>query len=228
VESSQESDRIGASFFTWHLVAGLRGAADEDGDGLVTLSEAYGYTFRETRRSTEDALAGPQHPNYALDLAGQGDFVMTDLRSATAMLHFDPGLDGRLWVAQRAAQKSVDPDLWDNLVGGMVSAGEPELLALEREAHEEAGLSLHGLAVRRGVLLREQRPLPEGHMVETVQVFDVALPPGFVPRSVDGEVQRFELRSADAVLSAIERGEFTIEAALVALDGLLRQEAHHD
>jgi hypothetical protein len=54
------------------------------------------------------------------------------------------------------------------------------------------------------------------------------LPPGFVPRSVDGEVQRFELRSADAVLSAIERGEFTIEAALVALDGLLRQEAHHD
>jgi hypothetical protein len=65
-------------------------------------------------------------------------------------------------------------------------------------------------------------------MVETVQVFDAALPPGFVPRSVDGEVQRFELRSADAVLSAIERGEFTIEAALVALDGLLRQEAHHD
>jgi 8-oxo-dGTP pyrophosphatase MutT (NUDIX family) len=136
--------------------------------------------------------------------------------------------DGRLWVAQRAAHKSVDPDLWDNLVGGMVSAGEPELLALEREAHEEAGLSLHGLAVRRGVLLREQRPLPEGHMVETVQVFDAVLPPGFVPRSVDGEVQRFELRSADAVLSAIERGEFTIEAALVALDGLLRQEAHHD
>lgn len=109
VESSQESDRIGASFFTWHLVAGLRGAADEDGDGLVTLSEAYGYTFRETRRSTEDTLAGPQHPNYALDLAGQGDFVMTDLRSATAMLHFDPGLDGRLWVAD------ADGDLFAEL-----------------------------------------------------------------------------------------------------------------
>jgi hypothetical protein len=98
-EASQESDRIGGSFFTWHLVAGLRGAADADGDGLVTLSEAYDYTFRETRRSTENTLAGPQHPNYALDLKGQGDFVMTDLRAATARLVFDDSLDGRLWIA---------------------------------------------------------------------------------------------------------------------------------
>jgi hypothetical protein len=121
-EASQESDRIGASFFTWHLVAALRGAADADADGLVTLSEAYDYTFRETRRSTESTLAGPQHPNYALDLAGQGDFVMTDLRVATAHLRFDPALDGRLWVADD------DGDLFaelEKLVGTPVDLSVP-------------------------------------------------------------------------------------------------------
>ena len=40
-EAAQDSDRLGASFFTHHLVSGLRGAADSSGDGLVTLDEAY-------------------------------------------------------------------------------------------------------------------------------------------------------------------------------------------
>ncbi|MCB9680199.1 MAG: caspase family protein [Alphaproteobacteria bacterium] len=97
-ESSQESDRIGASFFTHHLVTALRGAADADGDGLVTLSEAYTYTFRETRASTADSRIGPQSPYYALDLAGQGDYVMTDLRAATARLELGATLDGALWL----------------------------------------------------------------------------------------------------------------------------------
>jgi 8-oxo-dGTP pyrophosphatase MutT (NUDIX family) len=148
---------------------------------------------------------------------------------ATHAVHLNGfAADGRLWVAQRASHKGVDPNMWDNLVGGMVSAGEPELLALERESFEEAGLRLQDHAVVRGGLVREQRPIPEGHMVETVQVFDLVLPPGFAPRSEDGEVQRFELRTVDAVLAAIERDEFTVEAALVTLDGLMRQEIGHE
>ena len=97
-EASQESDRIGASFFTHHLVAGLRGAADGDGDGLVTLGEAYSYTFRETRESTENTRAGPQSPNYAIDLTGQGDYVMTDLRQPTSKLVLDDEIGGEIWL----------------------------------------------------------------------------------------------------------------------------------
>jgi 8-oxo-dGTP pyrophosphatase MutT (NUDIX family) len=136
--------------------------------------------------------------------------------------------DGRLWVAQRATHKGVDPGMWDNLVGGMVAAGEGELLALERESLEEAGLGLGEHRVARGGLVREQRLVPEGHLVETVQVFDLVLPATVQPRNQDGEVQRFELRGVDAVLDAIERDEFTLEAALVTLDGLMRQEAGHE
>ena len=50
-EAALESAEIEASFFSHHLISGLRGAADTSGDGLVTLAEAYQYAF--THRSEE-------------------------------------------------------------------------------------------------------------------------------------------------------------------------------
>lgn len=143
---------------------------------------------------------------------------------ATHAVHMNGiGAGGRLYVARRADDKPIDPGLWDNLVGGMVAAGESELDALAREAKEEAGLDLALLAPTRGGLVREQRPVREGYMVESVQVFDAVLPPGCEPRNEDGEVSAIELREIPEVLDAIERDEFTLEAALVTLDGLLRR-----
>lgn len=97
-EVAQESDRIGGSFFTHHLVSGLRGAADHTKDGRVTLSEVYQHAFHETLASSERTQKGPQHPNYDIDLAGSGDMVLTDLRHTAALLVLEPDLDGRLFV----------------------------------------------------------------------------------------------------------------------------------
>ena len=97
-EAAQESDRIGASFFTHYLVSGLRGAADATGDGLVTLNEAYAYAFRETLASTENTQYGPQHPAYDISLTGSGDLVLTDLRAASAVLVVPEEVAGRLYV----------------------------------------------------------------------------------------------------------------------------------
>jgi len=47
-----------------------------------------------------------------------------------------------LWVAKRAASKSTDPGLWDNLVAGGLGVDESPLAGLRREALEEAGLDL--------------------------------------------------------------------------------------
>lgn len=75
-EASQESDRLRGSFFTHHLVNALRGAADHDDDGSVTLTEAYGYTYAQTLRSSGQTVA-LQHPTYAWDVKGRGELVLS-------------------------------------------------------------------------------------------------------------------------------------------------------
>ena len=83
-EAAQESDRIGASFFTHYLVSGLRGAADVTGEGKVSLNEAYQFAFHETLGRTSETQVGAQHPAYDIELSGTGDVVMTDLRQTSA------------------------------------------------------------------------------------------------------------------------------------------------
>ncbi|MBZ4407407.1 caspase domain-containing protein [Myxococcus faecalis] len=97
-EVAQESDTIGASFFTHFLVTGLRGAADMSGDGRVTLHEAYQFAFHETLARTERSQGGPQHAAYDIQLAGSGDLVMTDLRGSSARLGIAEEVHGRLFV----------------------------------------------------------------------------------------------------------------------------------
>ena len=75
-ESSQESDRLRGSFFSHHLVNALRGAADRNGDGRVTLSEAYAYTYDQTLRSSGRTME-LQHPTYAFDVKGREDLVIS-------------------------------------------------------------------------------------------------------------------------------------------------------
>ena len=75
-EDAQESDRIKGSFFTHHFVSGLLGAADSSQDGVVTLSEAYEYAYKETLRSTSRAST-VQHPTYAFDIRGRRDLAVT-------------------------------------------------------------------------------------------------------------------------------------------------------
>ncbi len=89
-ESAQESAAIGGSFFTHHFEIGLRGAADADGDGQVTLSEAFRYTSVRTTSGTAATEAGPQHPMYDIKMSGRGDVVLADLRRAEATLRFPP------------------------------------------------------------------------------------------------------------------------------------------
>lgn len=97
-ESAQESDRIRASFFTHYLVTGMRGAADLNLDGRVSLSEAYEFAFHETLSQTEGSQAGAQHPSYDMRLTGTGDLVLTDLRGTSAGVVLDRSLQGRLFV----------------------------------------------------------------------------------------------------------------------------------
>lgn len=103
-EAAQESDRVGGSFFTHYFTTGLRGAADVDGDRLITLSEAYQFAFDETLARTEATRGGAQHAAYDIQLAGSGDLVMTDLRETSAQLVLSEPIGGRIFVRNAEGQ----------------------------------------------------------------------------------------------------------------------------
>ena len=98
-ETSLESAELGGSFFTHHLVSGLRGAADVSGDGRISLAEAYHYAFEHTTSATSNTLSGVQHPSYGYLLQGEGDLVLTELHEHSAGLTIPAGYD-RVLVRQ--------------------------------------------------------------------------------------------------------------------------------
>jgi hypothetical protein len=76
-EDAQESDALRGSFFTHYFVSGLRGAADRNGDGNVSVEEAYGYAYQHTLRASSQTLYGTQHPTFRFDLKGKGAVPLT-------------------------------------------------------------------------------------------------------------------------------------------------------
>ena len=78
-ESSEEWDSLKGSLFTHHLLTGLRGDADVEADGKVSLAEAYAYAYR---RTVAGAAGAGQHPAYSLELTGTGELILTEPRGA--------------------------------------------------------------------------------------------------------------------------------------------------
>jgi 8-oxo-dGTP pyrophosphatase MutT (NUDIX family) len=131
-------------------------------------------------------------------------------------------VDGGLWLQQRAATKAEDPNLWDTLVGGMVSATERPREALARETWEEAGLQLGQLGPQRPVPeLHTRRPVSDaqgaGYLKERLLTVQVTLPEGVVPQNQDGEVQAFRLWRPQEVAEGLADGAFTLDAARLLL-----------
>lgn len=114
-EDSHESVRLEASFFTHHLLNGMRGAADQNLDTQISLHEAYGYAFTNTLRSSRltDRL---QHPTFAYDLKGRRDLVITRLGARKEI--------GELLLPRAGLYLLMRPDSRDTVVAELV-AGAP-------------------------------------------------------------------------------------------------------
>lgn len=106
-QASHESDAIGGSYFTHHLASALSGAADDDGDGRVTLEEAWAHVARETAFQTRDQRMGGQTPTYAWDLTGTGHLVITTPGRSGATLEFPEGLAGEFAIFDQARRSFV-------------------------------------------------------------------------------------------------------------------------
>jgi TolB-like protein len=62
-EESKEDADLGHGTFTYALLEGLAGAADADGDGVLPVSELFGYVARRVPVLTD----GEQHPYYKIE-----------------------------------------------------------------------------------------------------------------------------------------------------------------
>jgi 8-oxo-dGTP pyrophosphatase MutT (NUDIX family) len=170
-----------------------------------------------------------------LDIHADGELLgaieraaMRPLGLLTRAVHLNAWTpDGRLWVARRALSKSTDPGMWDTLVGGLVGSGEDLDLALVRECGEEAGLDAPDLQNRGPLrtILRLRRRLPEGYQVEDLLSSRCVLAPDARPANRDGEVMEIAPLPVNEVIGLVEAGEFTLEAALVIVEELLRANA---
>jgi hypothetical protein len=97
-EASQEWESLQGSLFTHYLLTGLRGDADTDADGKVSLAEAYAYTWR---RTVSTAARAGQHPSFDVDLSGSGDVTLAMPMNARSAIVFPPGVKGRFTVVSQ-------------------------------------------------------------------------------------------------------------------------------
>jgi 8-oxo-dGTP pyrophosphatase MutT (NUDIX family) len=140
----------------------------------------------------------------------------------THAVHANGIVGERMWLARRSATKPIDPGLFDNLVGGGISAGFSFQETLIKEAWEEAGIPAElARSATPGGTVRILRAVPEGVQSETIYVYDLALAEDFEPKNQDGEVSEFMLLPFDDAV----RKELTYEATLVARDFLSRRSA---
>jgi hypothetical protein len=187
-EDAQESDDIRGSFFTHHLVSALLGAADANGDGFVTLGEAYDHAYQATLRSTSRTLAGPQHATFRHETHGMTDVVLTTLggrgrdRALLSIpdgrdyLIFQGGRDGAV-VAEVGAHDgerrvSVRPGRYfvrgrtpDTLLEGTVSLAAGDRRAIDEESLDHVAFAR---LVRKGMGVRDRASnLEVGYMMST-------------------------------------------------------------
>ncbi len=118
-ESALESSEVMGSFFTHHLLSGLRGAADASGDKQVSLAEAYRYAYERTVAATAITGRGPQHPSYDYRLSGQGELILVSLQRPASVLEVPAGSD-----------RVVVTDLARDQVVAEVQTGSPRELVL--------------------------------------------------------------------------------------------------
>jgi len=234
-ESSLESAELGGSFFTHHLVSGLRGAADTSGDGRVSLAEAYQYAFDHTTWATSNTLGGIQHPSYGYLLSGEGDLVLTELHARSAGLTVPAGYD-RVLVRQVRV---------DHVIAELTSGSRTRLALSPGTYAVTVWKGQDNYVARVALAEREERVLAQGELAPARPEIGVAKGPPVADLSATGAPaaswpRRPWLTGAAGVTSAASGGLGTTMAARVglrssmtrgfeiALDGALRSASNFD
>lgn len=163
-------------------------------------------------------------PLFYIERAASRHFGLTMYASHVNGLTTRNG-EPHMWIGKRADTKSIDPGKLDNLVAGRIQRGMFPYETMVKESFEEAGIAPELAKTSNGAgVVRCKREVEEGLHHEFIFVHDIFLPDSFVPHNQDGEVSGFECVPIADMLTRLETDpdEFTVDAALVALDCLIR------
>ena len=129
-----------------------------------------------------------------------------------------------LWVARRAANKTLDPGKLDHVVAGGVPAGLSPMETLVKEAAEEAAIPAVLASQARHVgEVRYAMERPEGLRRDHLHCYDLELSPDFMPQAADGEVESFELWPIERAVAAVQdTDDFKFNVNLVLIDLFVR------
>lgn len=106
-ELSQESEQLRGSYFTHHLLVGLRGAGDANRDGQVSIDEAYRYAYHQTLLATAETAVGGQHVSLEVELKGHGEVPISFPRAATSSIELPASASGKTLVQDRRSHTVV-------------------------------------------------------------------------------------------------------------------------
>lgn len=107
LSAARESATFGGGVFSRALLSALRGAADTDGDGVITLDEAYRHAFEETVVGSATTRSGVQRPEYKYAISGVGAVALTRVPARAASIVLPAEAEGVYAVVSIASGQVV-------------------------------------------------------------------------------------------------------------------------
>lgn len=129
-----------------------------------------------------------------------------------------------LWIGRRSANRRIAPLHLDNVVAGGLPFGIALQENLIKECREEANIpeDLAARAVPVGAVTY-CRESEQGLRPDVMYCYDLELPPDFIPRCTDGEVESFQrLPVAEVARQVRDTDAFKLNCNLVVIDFLVR------
>jgi 8-oxo-dGTP pyrophosphatase MutT (NUDIX family) len=185
--------------------------------------------------AADGAIRGWRDERYAVTASPEGAVLMHLERAAVPAFgiwatgvhvngYVRDGDDLLMWVGRRSPGKHTAPNKLDQMVAGGRCALHSVFETVLKESEEEAGIDaqLAGRASPVGAITYCTE-CPEGLRRDILYVFDLDVPPDFVPENRDGEIAEFQLWPVQRVLQTVRDSDaFKFNCALVVIDFLIR------
>jgi hypothetical protein len=189
-EAAQESDTLRGALFTHFWVSGLRGAADANGDGRVTLAESYDFAYSQTLFRSASGSGVLQHPTATFALSEFSPIVLTQTFGVATRMELPLGTDVR-YLVFAVGSRRVLGELWSHPDHAIAFAVPPGRYVVERRS-ARGDTAATELALGRGddrtLTAADFRPVPEEQMA--AKGGEVVLRPSELALELGGGVSR--------------------------------------